>query len=174
MIPGFTKFLETARTLALRDVLIPNEEYLISKIFRWYSKTFSTPLADVYDLPLEDVLRVYFEDRNEGMEPEELEMERKIVLESDDQRSRRLAGEDAEDAEIADILKLEREEIKEPVVEKPREMPKLDLDPNVREADLPAPKILPPDISMTFIATEDFEKEITGLGLLGEPPKKQS
>ena len=52
------------RILALKEALSPepSHDYFIRKVFRWYSKTFSTPLHQVYDLPLFDVIQAYYED----------------------------------------------------------------------------------------------------------------
>lgn len=52
------------RILALKEALSPepSHDYFIRKVFRWYSKTFSTPLHQVYDLPLFDVLQAYYEE----------------------------------------------------------------------------------------------------------------
>lgn len=52
------------RILALKEALSeePSYDYFIRKVFRWYSKTFSTPLHQVYELPLFDVMQAYYED----------------------------------------------------------------------------------------------------------------
>jgi hypothetical protein len=49
---------------ALRQILAPDEgdaEYRLRQIFRWYSKTFHTPLDEVAALPLVDVLQHYYD-----------------------------------------------------------------------------------------------------------------
>lgn len=46
---------------ALRGAWKPDRNAILRKIFRWYSKEFHTPLAEVEDLPLEDVLLHWFE-----------------------------------------------------------------------------------------------------------------
>jgi hypothetical protein len=42
-------------------------EYYLRRIFRWYSKTFATPLHEVEELPLSDVLQHYWEEHYEDM-----------------------------------------------------------------------------------------------------------
>lgn len=61
--------LEAVKILALRAVLKPTSDptYRIRQIFRWFSKTFHTPLAEVEAMPLEDVLQHYFESDYEQM-----------------------------------------------------------------------------------------------------------
>lgn len=55
--------LRDLRLLALRAVLKPTKdpEYNLRRIFRWYSRTFNTPLHVVADLPLDDILQNYYE-----------------------------------------------------------------------------------------------------------------
>lgn len=56
------------RTVALRDVLDgADPDYVRRFQFRWYSKTFAVPLPDVADLPLQDVLQAFWEERYEEM-----------------------------------------------------------------------------------------------------------
>ncbi len=54
------------RILAMREVLRhhdgnPSEEFWLREVFRWYSETFSTPLHLVETLPVQDVVRHYYE-----------------------------------------------------------------------------------------------------------------
>lgn len=59
--------VEAAQIRALLSVIQQDTEYHVRRIQRWYSKTFATPLHEVEDLPLEDVLLVYFEEAFESM-----------------------------------------------------------------------------------------------------------
>jgi len=46
---------------AIESVLDPDDQYSFRRICRWYSKTFHTPLQDVYNLDFEHVLSNYYE-----------------------------------------------------------------------------------------------------------------
>jgi primosomal protein N' len=46
---------------AIEAVLDPDDTYSYRRICRWYSKTFHTPLQDVYKLDFEHVLSNYYE-----------------------------------------------------------------------------------------------------------------
>lgn len=81
------------RTVALRDVLKETPDYQIRSIFRWYSKTFHVPLPEVSMLPMDDVLQAFYEVQYEEMEIDERESERQLLIESDDERTKRLMGE---------------------------------------------------------------------------------
>lgn len=50
------------RKIALGNVVNPGWDAYVHKIHRYYSKTYHTPLSDVYDMDFAHVLLVYFED----------------------------------------------------------------------------------------------------------------
>ena len=51
------------KKIALRNVLGNSIDFLIEKAYRYFSKTYSTPLFEAYDkLTPHDVLRIYYED----------------------------------------------------------------------------------------------------------------
>ena len=54
---------EAVKLNALESVVNPDSEYYLRFMFRWYSKTFHTPLHMVPDLPLVEVLTAYYEGR---------------------------------------------------------------------------------------------------------------
>lgn len=66
--------------VTLRDVFMSlrrkydrvSPDYDYRKICREYSKTFATPLHEVYLLPMEDVVRAYLEEAYEGYSEDEL------------------------------------------------------------------------------------------------------
>lgn len=102
------------RLIALNTVLHPDTDpdYELRRIFRWFSKTFNTPLAQVYGLPLDEVLQHYYEARYEELEDAEPEdndqdqrpyliRERDILCETAEERQIRLVVE-AEDKRIGD------------------------------------------------------------------------
>lgn len=54
---------ESARILAYAEVLRERQrrDYSLRYIFRWFSEKFSTPYADVEEMPVDDVLRHFYE-----------------------------------------------------------------------------------------------------------------
>lgn len=66
---------QAIKTIAVSNVVNPDEEYFYRFICRWFSKTFATPLMEVYSLDPHTVLLHYFESRMEGMDEEELDLE---------------------------------------------------------------------------------------------------
>lgn len=58
---------------AMASVVEPDDEAWLRRVFRYYSKNFATPLHLVAQLPLEDVLRAFFEDVFESMSEEDRE-----------------------------------------------------------------------------------------------------
>lgn len=77
------------RLIALRDVLLEPEEYLVRKVCRWYSRELRTPLTEVLLLPWDEVLRHYFEAKYEDMDEAELEQERIDLIQTEDERRAR-------------------------------------------------------------------------------------
>jgi hypothetical protein len=63
---------EAVKINALQSVVNPDSDYYLRFMFRWYSKTFHTPLHVVPDLPLIDVLTAYYENMYENMKEEDL------------------------------------------------------------------------------------------------------
>lgn len=73
-------FIDGIKVRALLAVLRPDQEANLRHIFRWYSKTFSTPLHEVDDLPVEDILLHWFEVQYEDMEePEQIHQARQLT-----------------------------------------------------------------------------------------------
>jgi len=105
-------YLESIRLLAYWSVTHPDRDYHIRRVHRWYSKTFSTPLHEVYQLPLDDVLRVYFEELYESMDDPQREEELGVLAESEAEKVARLKRESAEEAADYDFWKLAEEEAK--------------------------------------------------------------
>ena len=189
MVPGLPALLDAVRVQALRDVLRPNEGYLLRKIARWYSKAFCTPLHAVFEIPLEDVLQAYFEERAERMTDEDREEERLLLVETEAQRRARLYAQDAEIAEDEEVLRMIEEEEAEKdrrkaekkaqeKEEKAETLPRdrLGLGALARESDLPTESMgpIPPDITMTFEDSETFEADLDGFGAMTQPERKQS
>ena len=58
---------EYLKLKAFNGLLNETDEFFYRKICRWYSKTFCTPLHQVYKLPWDDVLLTYYEDSLDEM-----------------------------------------------------------------------------------------------------------
>lgn len=112
---------DSIRLIALRDALAPEEkksiDYRLRYIMRWYSKTFHTPLHQVYDLPVEELLRVYFEEKYDAMEPSELFEELNKIFASPEKEQAEQDAREADDEAffqevLAEARQLEEEQIK--------------------------------------------------------------
>lgn len=173
------EFFHAIKAKALRDVVLPESkgEYTLRHIFRWYSKTFHTPLHLVDDLPLEDVLRAYFEEKYEGFDQDEIEEEIRALTESKEEKAARLRAE--EDQRLTDKLFQEAVEKREaarmeakpdqaPIVEvqKPRQK-------GIAEVELPETKVAEqPLIKMTFLSDAELDALSEGHGMMTQPDKK--
>jgi len=96
------------QTLALHAVLKKTGAYNLRYIFRWYSQRFHTPLHVVEALPLEDVLRHYYECEYEDLEPHEIANAIKLLSLTDEELARLRKEEDAEDADSFELVAAER------------------------------------------------------------------
>jgi hypothetical protein len=155
------------------------------RIFRWYSKAFSTPLHEVDALPLDDVLLAYWEERFEEMEDKDLEEIRGDVTEEPEELRQRQLDEDL--AEV-DIFEMSQEEITAAVKKASQTL--VDSVAGLKQkmsdanplSDRGAPELvprnalptLPPDIHMTFLSDdEDMDDgDFDTLGILNEPKRK--
>jgi hypothetical protein len=54
--------LKILKEIALANVSDPSYEYYYRYVCRWFSKTFHTPLREVYDMPMDQVFLAYFEE----------------------------------------------------------------------------------------------------------------
>ena len=110
------------RIRAYRAVTGPlTRDYMYRRIMRWYSKTFSTPLSQVEEFPVEDVLQVYYEETYEEMDEEQRQGELSLLLQTDEDLLEARAEEDEFDLEAWTV---EREIAKE---EKKKEAKKTEL-----------------------------------------------
>lgn len=53
------------KEIALANIINPNNEYYYRFVCRWFSKTFHTPLNQVYNMPIEEIFITYFEETYE-------------------------------------------------------------------------------------------------------------
>ena len=105
------KYIEQVRAIALRNIMEPDWDGVLRTIYRFYSKTFSTPLHQVPDLPLYDVLLAYFEEQYEGMEGPARHEEILKLVEGVEAYSKRLEAEEAdEEAYLEQVVERQRME----------------------------------------------------------------
>lgn len=156
---------EAIKIQSLRTVLRPDDDYNVRSVMRWYSREFNTPLGEVYDLPIEEVLRDYFECEYEKMEPHELEEEREYLLSSEAEREQ--MRQDSEDEEAA-AARFYEEALKEAEEAESQEgVTPAATDDTRRQNMAQAPSAVPtpilplPEISMKFdesnLSEEEFE-----------------
>lgn len=189
------------RLQALRTILSPewDSEYGVRRLYRWYSKTFFTPLAQALEVPFEDVLRAFWEDKYESLSEEELEEERQLLLESDEARRKREYDdyrgrvedevwakqvEEEERAKAAKAQLPDQKKIDPALAPKPAPLPPLPRKRSQAETELPTTDpvikndpvltVIPPDITMEFSASDLFDNELDGLETMSQserPPK---
>jgi hypothetical protein len=84
---------EALQQRAMLGVVEPDDDAWLRRVFRHYSRAFSTPLHLVYELPLEDVLLAFFEDIFENMDEEDREERIEWLLMSENERAEHKDGE---------------------------------------------------------------------------------
>lgn len=80
---------------ALHAVMNGDSAYQVRRILRWYSREFHTPLHVVEDLPLDDVIQVYFECEFEVLSAKDRLKRAADLIETEEERAARVAEEDA-------------------------------------------------------------------------------
>lgn len=176
---------DAIRLAALRSVFVKDDEYELRRIYRWYSKTFATPLHEVPDLDLVHVLRTYWETIYENLPIDKRWEERCELLKTEEQRNAEIAQEELEEIDRFQFAKeIEQEERERKIIEAARrEKAKAEKDKMLQgsvertlfeaaidktskptpikadESPIPLPTELPPDIHFEF---SDFEPD-TGL-----------
>jgi len=96
--------LKTIQIKALQSVIQPDSAAFLRSVHRWYSESFNTPLHVVYALPVDFVLTHYFESNYSSMEHEERAKTVRDLLETPEQRAKRLKDEDSEIATQMEII----------------------------------------------------------------------
>ncbi|NDC23764.1 MAG: hypothetical protein EBZ49_06500 [Proteobacteria bacterium] len=156
-------------------------------MYRWYSRTYHTPLETAYELNKEDLMRIYFEDRYLEMREQDLEQEKSELLETEEERNERIAAEERAAFEADEFAQLVAEEEKKSSTSSSSEI-KAQHDPGSplapappknesmlgfveKESNLPVPTKLPPDITMTFVSEEELREELEGFGKMSQPKK---
>lgn len=111
------EIIEAVKINALNSVLNPDPEYQLRYMFRWYSKTFFTPLHMVPDLPLVEVLTAYFESSYENMKEDELAEEKLKNSMTPEEWAEKLKQEEMDDLAFLETMrtkqKLEDLKVKE-------------------------------------------------------------
>lgn len=140
---------DALQVVSLLAVIRQDSDYLLRKIYRWYSKTFFTPLHEVEDLPLEDVLTAYFEEAYEMMpEKKRLHLAR-LLTETSEEKAARVAAEKAKehaqsDDAFLDKMRLEQEKEAKALAEKKRKDAEINERVQKELADLEPEAVLPP------------------------------
>lgn len=79
-------FWQSVKLLAAEAVLLPDSEAFYRSVCRWYSQSFSTPLTEVFDLPMGWVLQNYYEHKWGEIDREELAAIIEELLETPEQK----------------------------------------------------------------------------------------
>jgi hypothetical protein len=165
---------------AMRAVRKQDSEYSMRSIRRWYSREFHTPLVDVADIPDEDVLQAFFEDKYDSMEEADREVEVARLLETEEERLLKAREKDEEDAEAFEFDKFSEEKLKKLEAKAP-EASLLTTGPTKDDKFKAIGKAvgkavgnsseLEEDVKISFLGPDDFEAEIQRLSLV-QPSKK--
>lgn len=184
---------------ALRDVLnqrqkdpVPDPDFFQRHVMRWYSKTFYTPLDQVEQLPLEDLLRAFFEERYENMAEDALEQERVELLKTDEDLKRDARQRDQEAYDMYDAVlwakrseelekkrqaeKKKKQEMKRQGLHVDTPAPKSGLNAGLSRqselvsfADLKNLQKAPESISISFVPEEELGLDDDALGIFDQP-----
>jgi hypothetical protein len=144
-------YYEAIKARALYSVLKPDTDYYVRRIYRWYSKTFHTPLEEVFDLPIEMILREYFEEYFEGLEEEDLDGQLEEMTETEDQRKERLAFEDFDSKSEHELLEMSKKQ----------NVKLADKDAKVKSVAKPGPKPITNKLPDSIATFNQSLKEVT-------------
>ena len=106
----YTKALQL---LTLKELLSedPSEEYRWRWYYRWYSKTFHTPLQQVYDIPKYDIIQAYWEEHFEGLDETQLALEREEAVKTEEELEAEILNKSKDELETKRFAeKIEKEE----------------------------------------------------------------
>lgn len=104
--------VEATQAQAALAVQSQTNDYLLRRIFRWYSTTFHTPLADVDKQPIEFILQQFFEHSYENMEKATLTKTIKELIgdKSDDQSDEEFIKQTRDQAKAK--VKIKKQKVK--------------------------------------------------------------
>lgn len=172
-------WLKATRILAFRAVEKEDPEYLLRFIMRWYSREFYTPLHEVEEQPLDEVLNHFFECRYESMDEHEREEEAELLrmtAEELEEKERREEEEARADDEFEKQFQEEAKVHETTGLPKPAEAPAIPvavmgqpLPTTFQElADKAEVKTIPENIEMKFIGADEMD-EMESWDILGKP-----
>ena len=161
--------VKAIQLIAMNNIIKQPPDYRLRVLQRWYSKTFFTPLQEVEEIPLEDLLLHFYECQYAELEEPERKEELDLLLESPEDKLKREQKEyenryksDKDDEKWVEAQKKEVEAKKALIKDKP-------IDIKQVQKGLKPPE----EIKMTF--SEDFEKELAEIDnrTLRKDKKKQ-
>lgn len=154
--------LRAQQVLAMHRVLKPDAEYLLRRIYRYYSQHFHTPLHVVEELPLDDVLCHYYEHLYENMESGSREILReKLALTMEELLALAKSKQEDEEDDSEWLREIEEQEKRRIAQTGKGESPEV---PAVKdEWETVAGSAPPPEIKMSFLKERDFDDYIKGL-----------
>jgi hypothetical protein len=79
--------IRSTQQIAMAAVLAPDVAAVYRRIARWYSRNFNTPLHEVEELPICEVLLHYFEERFSMMKSEDVEDLRKVLARTESEEA---------------------------------------------------------------------------------------
>lgn len=91
---------ETIKMIKINAIMAikkPDYNAFLRRIFRWYSKTFYTPLKDVEDMPVVEVLEAYYEELYDKMEEADLKQEMIRLSMTEEEWTKKLIDEEQEE-----------------------------------------------------------------------------
>lgn len=137
-------WVQELKLLALKSVLLEDDDYLVRKVCREYSEIFHTPLHEVYELSWEFILTNYYEHAFDKMDFVLLKNEAKYLTESEEDKKIRIereAKKKAEDDAYERKLQQELELLKKQTKELTDNVDKLaDLNKKIAKTGIKPPK----------------------------------
>ena len=113
---------EAIQQQAMLAVVDPDDDAWIRRIFRFYSKNFATPLHLVPQLPLEDVMRAYFEELFSNLDEEDREERVEwLLMTPEERRDDRSAEKTLEGRDDAFLANLNAEVASGATIKRPKE-----------------------------------------------------
>lgn len=173
--------LDAVRIQAMRATIRPDEEAIIRKICRWYSREFNTPLHTLDELPIEYILLHYFEEMYEKLKPEERHDLAVKIIETAEEKEIREAEEKKSEEELIEMAKADNDRINAFKLRAKQSLDSLkeidSVGPNVKakpKKPNKIPKLAIPskedEVIVSFEEKLDSELEKSALG---PPPKKR-
>lgn len=171
--------VKAIKLLALEAVISPKEDYFLRKVQRWYSRQFYTPLPEVEDLPIQDILLHYFEckyeDLKEADDTSDWINEMIYATETAEEKRKREMTEESNEASDEDFLRevMQEEQAKKAnKIENIQRTEKAPIPTNRDRGEVELPKPEMSEIKMSFISEKEMA-ELAEFDVLGDlSPKK--